>query len=108
MSDKRGAMERLIQKVKVHRGWADVGSHGGIFAFTKGPVGDSYPGLLHIFKDKVTPDLVEVKISPVNRKKVGNARCVWREDENGVWKGGCGHEYARTYTERCWRGVRVD
>ncbi len=21
------------------------------------------------------------------------ARCVWEEDENGVWKGGCGFEF---------------
>jgi len=43
--------------------WADVGSHGGIFAFDGGPVGHRYPGLLHIFKEKLTGDLIPVEIT---------------------------------------------
>jgi len=60
--------------VRVHRAWADVGSHGGIFFFERGMVGDRYPGLLHIFKDKVTPDLIEVEIRPVRRRGGLNER----------------------------------
>lgn len=55
--------------MKVHRAFADVGSHGGIFYFLSGPVAVDYPGLLHIFKDRLSPDLVEVEIRQVNRKK---------------------------------------
>lgn len=55
-------------RLRVHRAWADVGIHGGIFFFVSGGmVGDRYPGLLHIFKDKITPDLVEVEIRPVKK-----------------------------------------
>lgn len=59
-----------MKRVKPMRAWADVGSHGGIFAFMDGPVADrGYEGLLHIFKDKVTPDLVEVEIRQAKPKK---------------------------------------
>lgn len=42
--------------------FADVGSHGGIFKFESGPVGNAYPGLLQIYERRVTPDLVRVEI----------------------------------------------
>lgn len=42
--------------------YADVGSHGGIFTFVGGPVGDAYPGLMHIFLKKVSTYLIPVKI----------------------------------------------
>lgn len=44
-------------------GYADIGSHEKIFEFSAGPVADKYPHLLHIYSEKVTPDLKEVKIS---------------------------------------------
>lgn len=62
-------MRRPIGRFRVHRAWADVGSHGGIFFFESGLVGDRYPGLLHIFKDKVTPDLIEVEIRQVKKAR---------------------------------------
>lgn len=52
------------KRVKTHKAWADVGSHGGIFAFEPGGrVGDRYPNLLHIFTKQHTPDLVPVTIT---------------------------------------------
>ena len=57
------------KKVKRIRAWADVGSHGGVFEFLSGPVAISYPSLLHIFAEKVSPDLVEVIISQAKPKK---------------------------------------
>lgn len=53
------AKQSRIRKVE---GWADVGSHGGIFTFESGPVADLYPGLMHIYSSKLTPDLVHVTI----------------------------------------------
>jgi hypothetical protein len=70
MEEGAGAeMRRPIGRFRVHRAWADVGSHGGIFFFESGLVGDRYPGLLHIFKDKVTPDLIEVEIRQVKKAR---------------------------------------
>ena len=54
--------KKVKPKFKTVKAWADVGSHGGIFYFDGGPVADRYPGLMHIFKTKVTEDLVEVEI----------------------------------------------
>ena len=53
----------MKRKVKTHIAYADVGSHGGIFMFESGPVGDNYPTLLHIYRKKVTPDLIRVRIT---------------------------------------------
>ena len=50
-------------KVKTHIGYADVGSHGGIFMFELGPVANRYPSLLQIYRKKVTPDLIKVRIT---------------------------------------------
>lgn len=61
--------KKFVKNVKVHRGWADVGSNGGIFYFDGGPTGNLYPGLMHIFKDQVTPDLVEVEIRPISHSR---------------------------------------
>ena len=55
--------------VRKHIGYADVGSHGGIFAFEIGPVAYKYPGLLQIYKTKVTPDLVKVEIRQFKNKR---------------------------------------
>ena len=57
-----------MKKIKA---WADVGSHGGIFVFSSGPVADRYPGLLHIYETQVTKDLVpvEIKILTPNPKE---------------------------------------
>lgn len=55
-------------KVFVHRGWADVGSHGGIFFFDGGRIGDLYPGMFHIYRTQITPDLIEVEIRAVHKK----------------------------------------
>jgi hypothetical protein len=44
-------------------GWADIGSHGGIFCFESGPVAANYPGLYHIYRTKLTPDLKKVRIT---------------------------------------------
>ncbi len=63
-----------MKSVKVHRAWADVGSHGGLSFFEDGPVGRQYPGLLHIFKNRVSHDLVEVEIRSVKRKKAEAAK----------------------------------
>lgn len=53
------------KKVKRHRGWADVGSHGGIFVFANG----NYPGMYHIYNEQITPGLVEVSITPLIKRK---------------------------------------
>jgi len=52
----------MKKKEKRIRAYADIGSHGGIFMFEVGPVGDKYPKLLHIYKEKVSPDLKPVTI----------------------------------------------
>lgn len=52
----------MKKKIKQIKAWADVGSHGGIFMFDTGPVGSKYPTLLHIFRKRVTKDLIPVKI----------------------------------------------
>ena len=52
----------MRKKEKRMRGYADIGSHGGIFMFEQGPVGDKYPTLLHIYRRKLTPDLRPVTI----------------------------------------------
>lgn len=44
------------------RAWADIGSHGHIFAFQAGPVADRYPGLLAVF-EKPLKGLVPVTIT---------------------------------------------
>ena len=49
-------------KVEV-KAWADIGSHNKIFMFELGPVASKYPTLLHVYKNKITPDLVPVTIS---------------------------------------------
>ncbi len=54
-----------MKRVKSMTAWADVGSHGGIFEFAVGPVGDRYPYLLHIFSKPLDPHLVKVRITPV-------------------------------------------
>lgn len=51
----------MTKKMRTIKAWADVGSHGGIFAFESGPLARDYPGLLHIFKDEA-PGLVPVII----------------------------------------------
>ena len=43
-------------------GYADVGSHGGIFYFESGDISARYPGLYQIYRTRLTPDLVKVKI----------------------------------------------
>lgn len=52
--------ERPTIKVEA---WASVGSHGGIFAFTRGPTAERHPSLLHIFAKQVAPDLIPVTIT---------------------------------------------
>lgn len=44
---------------KTVRAWADIGSHGGIFAFANG----NYPGMMHIYETQVTKDLKPVTIT---------------------------------------------
>lgn len=44
------------------RAYADIASHGGIFMFEGGPVAERYPKLLHIYREKVSPDLKPVII----------------------------------------------
>lgn len=51
------------KRVKTHKAWADVGSHGGIYVFEIGPVADRYPSLMHVHEKQVTPDLVPVTIT---------------------------------------------
>ena len=50
------------KKLKRMRAYADVGSHGGIFMFIGGYIGSDYPGLLHVYKNKITKDLIPVII----------------------------------------------
>lgn len=50
----------VIRRVKA---WADVGSHGHIFAFESGPVASHYPRLLHVYARKMTDDLIPVTIT---------------------------------------------
>lgn len=57
----REGVNRMKKKSLV--GWADVGSHGKIFEFIGGVVGDRYPHLLHIYSKKVTSDLKKVRIT---------------------------------------------
>lgn len=44
------------------KGWADLGSHGRVFEFIGGPVGERYPNLLQIYSKK-SPGLVPVTIT---------------------------------------------
>ena len=55
-------MSKDGKKRKVLVGWADIGSHGGIFVFESGYVASRYPSLYHIYSRKITPDLRKVKI----------------------------------------------
>lgn len=55
----------MKRKVKTHIAYADVGSHGGIFMFDMGKVAEAYPTLLHIYRKKVTKDLIKVRITQV-------------------------------------------
>jgi hypothetical protein len=48
---------------KTVKGWADVGSHGGIFQFESGPVGDKYPTLMAIYSRQLSEELVPVTIT---------------------------------------------
>ena len=57
-----GIMTYKIKTKKI-KAWADVGSHGGIFVFEVGPVAQEYPSLLHIYKRKISKDLVPVTIT---------------------------------------------
>lgn len=47
----------MKKKERRMRVWVDAGSHGYPFMFEMGPVGVRYPKLLHVYRDKVTPDL---------------------------------------------------
>lgn len=58
---------RNWKRMKPLKAYADVGSHGGVFMFDIGPVADRYPTLLHIYKTKVTSDLVPVVIREVKK-----------------------------------------
>lgn len=53
---------KVTKRVRKVRAWADVGSHGGIFMFEVGLVADRYPKLLHIYHEKVSPNLIPVTI----------------------------------------------
>jgi hypothetical protein len=53
---------KIKKKIKRMRAYADIGSHNGVFMFDSGPVADRYPKLLHVYKEKVTPDLRPVII----------------------------------------------
>jgi hypothetical protein len=44
-------------KRKIMRVYIDVGTHGGVFEFLAGPVGNNYPHLLHVYRKQVTEDL---------------------------------------------------
>lgn len=50
---------------KTHKmkGYADIGSHNKIFMFSAGSVAEKYPTLLHIYAEKVSPDLIPVTIT---------------------------------------------
>ena len=62
--------QRKVKRMKVHKAWADVGSHGGIFEFFSGfGIGGRYPHLLHVYSKKVTKDLVRVEIREIRRGK---------------------------------------
>lgn len=51
------------KKTRVVRAWAEIGTHGHIFAFTKiGPVASRYPNMMHIYSKK-KPGLVPVTIT---------------------------------------------
>ena len=56
-------MTKRKQKVKAVKAWADVGSHGHIFSFVAGPVGDRYPYLMHLFSQPISKHLVPVTIT---------------------------------------------
>lgn len=50
------------KKVRKVEGWAEVGSHGGIFEFVGGDLGESFKHLMCIYSKKVTSDLIKVEI----------------------------------------------
>lgn len=58
------------KKVKA---WADVGSHGGIFAFAGGgECARNYMGMMHIYETRVTKDLIPVTITySLPKRKAG-------------------------------------
>jgi len=51
------------KRVKSVIAYADVGSHGGIFQFDGGPVYSMYGPLMHIWPNKISSELVPVKIA---------------------------------------------
>lgn len=57
-----------MAEIKEINAWADVGSHGGIYEFTGGPVADRYPHLLHIYSEKMSANMVPVRIVPIKSK----------------------------------------
>lgn len=59
---------------KQFKAYADIGSHGGIFEFISGPVAMSYPHLMHIYSEKISSNLIEIKIT-YDIKTRNNKRC---------------------------------
>jgi len=54
--------KKVIKKLRRMRAYADIGSHGGLFMFGLGPVGDKYPTLLHIYKKRLLKSFIPVII----------------------------------------------
>lgn len=63
-----------MKKMKSTIAYADVGSNGGIFMFWSGPIYDKHPTLLHIYADRLSPDLVPVLITPLKAKSQKKAK----------------------------------
>lgn len=51
------------KKLYTMTAYADIGSHKKIFMFSGGNIAEKYPTLLHIYLQKVTPDLIPITIS---------------------------------------------
>lgn len=57
------------KRMKPVLAWADAGSHGKIFEFVGGSVGERYPHLMHIYSKKYASGMVRVRIVEVPSKR---------------------------------------
>lgn len=64
MTKTNKQVKKRGKKTKRVIAWADIGSHGGIFAFAGGgECSRAYEGMMHIYKERHSKDLIKVVIT---------------------------------------------
>ena len=61
------------RKCRVYTGYAPIGTHGHLYYFDSGFIAARYPGLYEIYKKRLLPDFVKVKITyelPLKKKGI--------------------------------------